>query len=91
MSNNARIINIFSNDNSNVANIKTQYHQIMTTIENGILKFEPMINKSIVANYTCFTVFTFNNNNSFTYINSIVIQHLSKSKTNFDKTQKDRY
>ena len=37
------IINTFNSDNSNIAKIKTQHSQIMTTITNRILKFEPMI------------------------------------------------
>ena len=48
----------------------------MTTITYRILKFESMIEKSIVANYTFFDVITFSQINSFSYINSIVIQYL---------------
>ena len=36
--NNATIINNFNSDNSKIANIKTKYHQIMTTIRNRILR-----------------------------------------------------
>ena len=50
--NNTAIIKPFDSDNSNIANIKTQ---IMTTITDRILKFEPMIKKPIIANYTLFT------------------------------------
>ena len=49
------IINLFSSDNSNIANIKHEYCQIMTTITDRVLKFEPMIKKPIAANYTFFT------------------------------------
>ena len=57
--NNTAIIKPFDSDNSNIANIKTQ---IMTTITDRILKFEPMIRIiaiaiiAIIANYTLFTV-----------------------------------
>ena len=46
-----------------MAKIKTQNRQIMTTITNGILKFEPMIKLPTVANYIFFTVLTFNKMN----------------------------
>ena len=45
-------VNTLNSDNSNIAKIKTQHRQIMATITNGILKFEPMIKIPIVANYT---------------------------------------
>ena len=48
----------------------------MTTIKDRIFKFEPIIEKPIVANHTFFTDITFSRINSFTYINSIVIQQL---------------
>ena len=41
--NNAMIFNIFNNDNSNIAYIKTRNYQIMTTITYRILKFKPII------------------------------------------------
>ena len=68
--NNTTIINPFHSNNSNIANIKTQHRQIMTTITDRILKFEPIIKKPIVANYKFLTVITFSR------INSTVTQHL---------------
>ena len=41
--NNTATINTFNNDNSNNANIKTQYKQTMTTTTNRFLKFEPTL------------------------------------------------
>ena len=43
--NNSNVINILSSDNSNIAYIKAQNRQIMTTIVCRILKFESMIKK----------------------------------------------
>ena len=63
--NNTVIINTFDSDNSNIAYIKTQHRQTMATIAYRILKFEPMIKKSIVANQTFFTANTFSNDNYF--------------------------
>ena len=40
---NTTIIKVFDSDNSNITRNKTQHCQIMTTIENRILKFKPMI------------------------------------------------
>ena len=77
--NNTTTINTFNIDNSNIANINSQHRQVMTTITYEILNFEPMIKKPIVANYTFFPAVTFININSFTYINSIVIQYLKNS------------
>ena len=74
--NNTTRINIFNSYNSNIAYTKTQNHQIMATIAYRILKFEFMIKKPIVENHAFFTSITFSKINSFTYINSIVIQHL---------------
>ena len=65
MKNNATIINTFNSDNDNIANIKTQHHQIMTTIANRILKFKIMINKPTVTDNTLFTVITFSKIRSF--------------------------
>ena len=45
-------------------------------ITNMILKFKPMIKKTIMKNYTFFAVFTFSKINSFAYINSIIMQDL---------------
>ena len=42
-------MNTFNSDNSNIANIKTQYQEIMTTITNRILKIKPVIKISIVT------------------------------------------
>ena len=64
--NNTTITNLFNSDNSNFANVKTQHRQIITTITDRILKFEPMIKKRTVANYTLFTVITFSRINFFT-------------------------
>ena len=43
--NNTTITNNFNSDNSNIVYIKTQHHQIVTTIPNRIVKFKPMIKK----------------------------------------------
>ena len=61
---NTTIINIFNIDNGNIANIKTQHCQIMTTITNRILKSEHMIKIPIVAYYSFFTANTFSSINS---------------------------
>ena len=58
------IINPLNSDNSNIANNKTQHCQTMTTITVRILKFETMIKKLTVGNYTFFTVVTFGRINS---------------------------
>ena len=62
--NNKTVIDTFNNDNSNVAYIKTQHCQFMTTIAYRILKLELMIKKPIVTKYVFFTVITFSNINS---------------------------
>ena len=64
--NNTAIYNTLNSDNSNIANIKAQHQQIMTTIKNRFLKFEPMIKIPILSENTFFTVITFSNSNSFT-------------------------
>ena len=74
--NNTTISNTFSSNNNNVAYIKTEHRQIMVTISYRILKFEPMIKEAIVTNQAFFTAITVSKINSFTYIDSIVIQHL---------------
>ena len=48
----------------------------MTGIAYKILKFESMIRKPIMENHTFFAFVTSSKTNSFTYINSTVIQHL---------------
>ena len=73
---NKLITNSFKSDNNNIAYIKTQRCQIMTTITYIILKFESVIKKPIVANHVFFAVVTFNKINYFASINSMVIQHL---------------
>ena len=64
---------IFNGGNSNIAHINTEN---MATIAYRISEFESVIKKPIMANYAFFAVVTFSKINSFTYINSIVIQHL---------------
>ena len=64
--NNATIINTFNSDNINMPKIKIQHRQIMTTITNRILKFEPILKIPIVACKTFYTVITFSNIDSFT-------------------------
>ena len=59
------INNSFKSDNSTIANIKTQYYQIMTTILSRILKFKPVIKKPIVTNHTFFIATSFSNIPSF--------------------------
>ena len=49
--NNATIINTINSNNNNIAKKKTQHHEIMPTVANGILKFEPIIKKPIVTSY----------------------------------------
>ena len=63
--NNKTVVNTFISDNNNITDTETQLRQIMATTAYGILKFEPMIKKTIVANYTFFTVIIFRNINSF--------------------------
>ena len=70
--NNTTIINIFNNDNSNIAYIKIQNCQVIVTITYRILKFETMIKKTTVTNRAFFTSITFNKINSFAYINYII-------------------
>ena len=70
--NNTMIIN---SDNSNTACIKTQNRQIMTAIANIMLKFQPILKKTIMTNHTFFAVVTFRKISYFAYTNSIVIQH----------------
>ena len=53
-----------TNDNSNIAYIKTQNHQIMATITQNH-EIKPLIKKAIVANHTFFTAITFSNISSF--------------------------
>ena len=55
------------------------------------LKFESMIEKLIMANYTFFTAINFSRINSFAYINSIVMQHLKDLfvKNSFHQFQED--
>ena len=74
--NNTTIINIFNSGDTNITYNKAQHGQIMATIVYKILKFEPMIKKSMVENHALFAIVTFSKINSFAYINSIVIQHL---------------
>ena len=64
--NNTAIMNSFNCDNTNIARIKMQHHQIMTIITNRNSKLKPMVKTSTKANYTLFTVITFTNINSFT-------------------------
>ena len=81
--NNATIINTINSNNSNIAKIKTQHHEIMPTVANGILKFEPIIKKPIVTSYKFLNVITFSNIISFAYIDSITIQHFSLDSKRF--------
>ena len=60
------MINTFNSDNNNIANIKAQHQQTMTTIKNRFLKFEPMIKIPIVAGDSFFIVITFSNSSSYT-------------------------
>ena len=57
-------MNTFNRDISDVANVKTQHSQIMTTIRIRIFKFKPVIKKLIVVDNTFFTVITFSRINS---------------------------
>ena len=59
----------------------------MTTITDRILKFKPMIKKSIAAKHKFFVAVTFSRINSIAYINSIIIQHLQNPfiKNQFQK------
>lgn len=47
--NNTVVIDIFSSNNGNTAGIRTQHCQIATNTTNGILKLEPMIKTTVVA------------------------------------------
>ena len=63
------IINILNSDNSIIINIKTQNHQIMTTITDITSKLE-------LAKHTFADVVIFSRIISLAYISSIVIQSL---------------
>ena len=52
---NVMIINAFNNGNTNIANLKTQHRQIMTTVTNKILKFQPKTKLLIDLYRTFFT------------------------------------
>ena len=71
---NTTIINILNSDNSHIAQINTQYRQIMTITTNKIWKFKAMNKISIVTNYTFFAVFAFNKVNSSTKIGFIITE-----------------
>lgn len=73
---NATIINIINNNNTNIAYIEKQHGQLMAIIAYRNLKLEPVIKKSVVTSHTFFTFITLSNINSFTKTNSIAIQHL---------------
>ena len=77
--NDIELTSIFNSDDSNISDIKTQHYQIMATITYRILKLEPMTEKPTMANYTFFTVATFSNINSFTYIISTFIRPVIKN------------
>ena len=61
-------MNTFNIDDSNITKIKIQHCQITTTItkKNRVLKFKPMIKKSVVADDTFFTIITFSRINYVT-------------------------
>ena len=63
--NNTTVINPFNNNKINATIVNTQHRQIMATIIDRILKFEPTIEKPIVANYTFCIVIFFSRINSF--------------------------
>ena len=73
---NTTITNIFNSDNKNIAYIKTKHHLIMTASAYRTPKVETMFKKPIVTSHAFFTAITFSRINSFTYINSTVIQDL---------------
>ena len=52
----------------NIDKIKIQHRQIIATITDRILKFEAMIKKPLVTNYTFFTDISFSRISSFAYI-----------------------
>ena len=76
MNNTTVIKTLNSDNNSNIAYIKTQHCQIMATIAYKILKFETMIKKNNSDKNALFTAITFSRINYFGYINLIVTQHL---------------
>ena len=49
-------VKLLNRDNSNIANIKTQNHQIMTADTDRIFKLKAMIKNPVVVNYIFFTV-----------------------------------
>ena len=53
-------------DDRNMANIKTQHHQIVTTITNRFLKMKPMVKVPVMANNAFFTAITFSKIGFFT-------------------------
>ena len=65
--NNTVGINSFNsiNINSNIDHIKAQHPQMMTTMTNEILKFEPVIKKAMTGSHILFAVVDFNRINSF--------------------------
>ena len=69
------MINFFNSGNRNIAKIKSQHHQVITTITSEIMKLKPTIKIPIVTNDTFFTVITFSEINFFTQINSIIIYY----------------
>ena len=90
--NNTIIINTFNSDNSNIANVKTEHHQIITTITNMILKSKPMIKEPIMAGNKLFAVITFSRINSFNsfYHNVTFLRPIYQNqKTNLYQFQKD--
>ena len=63
--NNTTVINTFNGKNSIIAETKTQHRQIITTIIEGIFKFEPMIKMPMVATIHSSLFITFRNINFF--------------------------
>ena len=74
--NNATIIKSFSSCISDIAYIKTQNRQIVTTSAKILLKFEPMIKKTISEKSCILHCYYFNRISSFAYASSMVKQHL---------------
>ena len=92
--NNTTIINTFNCDDSNIANIKTQHGQVMTTITNRILKFKPKIKKKNDSRQSILYCYYFSRDqffclNQFYHNKKFVKRVYQNQKTNLHKFKKD--
>ena len=93
--NNTMKINFFNGGNRNITNIKAKHCQIMTAIKDRILKFKPMIEKPIVANYMFFLYCYYFWQDKFLSLNqfyrntAFITPSRQNQKTNLHQSQKD--